>query len=156
VNLVLGVVVVNTARSGHLVRSTLQNTEQPIRLVLLVLAGALWRPLDPTVALIGIGGFIVLRLVGKVVASLLAAWGTPLRADLFRGLLAHGEVAIAMVVSFRLVYQGPAVDFAYTVVLASVVFHDLIGPRLLRGLLVDAGEIRGEVPEMQPKEQEAT
>jgi NhaP-type Na+/H+ or K+/H+ antiporter len=36
------------------------------------------------------------------------------------------------------------VDLAYTIILASVLLHDLVAPRLLRSLLVDAGAIRRE------------
>jgi NhaP-type Na+/H+ or K+/H+ antiporter len=56
-----------------------------------------------------------------------------------------------MAVSFRLVYEGNAAKIAYTVVLASVVLNDLIAPRLLRGLLVDEGELQRELkaPESQ-------
>jgi hypothetical protein len=144
VNMTLGVVLVNTSQSGSVLRSTLQGTQRPLSLVLLILAGALWRPPEPLAALVGLGGFVVLRVAGKVLGSWLTAWGTSLRPDLFRGLLGHGEITVAMVVSFRLVYEGPAVDLAYTVVLASVLLHDLVAPRLLRSLLVDAGEIHGE------------
>ena len=59
-------------------------------------------------------------------------------------MLAHGNVAVAMVVSLRLVYDGPAIDLAYTAILASVIVNDLVAPRVLRGLLVDTGDLRGE------------
>ena len=34
--------------------------------------------------------------------------------------MAHGEVTVAMVVSFRLFFEGPTADIAYSVVLASM------------------------------------
>ena len=52
-----------------------------------------------------------------------------------------------MAVSFRLVYEGPLADIAYSVVLGSMVLHDLIAPRLLRGLLVDSGDLQRELKE---------
>jgi NhaP-type Na+/H+ or K+/H+ antiporter len=61
--------------------------------------------------------------------------------------LAHGDVTLAMAVSFRLVYKGGAADIAYTVVLASVILNDLLAPRLLRGLLADDGSIQRELAE---------
>jgi hypothetical protein len=155
VNMSLGVVLVNSARRGPVVRRALKATAPPQALILLVLAGALWRP--PQDALgwqmvgVGVGGFVALRLLAKVVGSWLAALGTSLRPDLFRGLLGHGEVTVAMAISFRLVYDGPAVDLAYTIILASVLLHDLVAPRLLRSLLVDAGVITREArPEPTP------
>ena len=154
VNLSMGFVLVNFARGGQLLHTTLESTERPMALVLMIFAGALWdippkEQIWPTVA--ALVGFLILRTSGKWLASLIAGWGTTLRKDLFRGLLAHGDVTLAMAVSFRLVYEGsPPVDIAYSVVLGSIVLNDLIAPRLLRGLLVDEGgiqkELRGDDP----------
>jgi hypothetical protein len=148
VNMSLGIVLVNSGRRGPHVRLSLQGTARPQALILLVLAGALWQPpQDPEswrIAGVGVAAFVLLRLLGKVAGSWLAALGTSLRPDLFRGLLGHGEVTVAMAISFRLVYGGPAVDLAYTIILASVLLHDLVAPRLLRSLLVDAGAITRE------------
>ena len=54
-------------------------------------------------------------------------------------------IALAIAITFRLFFSGEAVDLAYTVVLCSVAVNELLGPRLLRGLLVDAGEIREDI-----------
>jgi NhaP-type Na+/H+ or K+/H+ antiporter len=115
--------------------------------VLLVFAGALWEPTELVPTLLALGGFLVLRTGAKWLASVIAGWGTSLRKDLFRGLLAHGDVTLAMAVSFRLVYDGDAAKIAYSVVLGSVILNDLMAPRLLRGLLVDEGEIQRELKE---------
>ena len=147
VNLSMGFVLVNFARGGHLLHSTLESTERPMAIVLMIFAGALWRPTDLPATLAALGGFLVLRTLAKWLASVIAAWGTTLRKDLFRGLLAHGDVTLAMAVSFRLVYQGGAADIAYSVVLGSIVINDLLAPRLLRGLLADQGEIQREIRE---------
>lgn len=144
VNLVLGVVIVNSAKSGPDIRKTLESTESPMALVLLMLAGALLRmpPLLPTI--FALLGFVGLRALGKMVGSGLTAWGAPVRADLFRGLFAQGDVAVAMAVSFRLVFEGPAVELAYAVIIVSILLHRLFAPRMLRTLLVDAGDIQDE------------
>ena len=141
----MGFVLVNTARGGQLLHSTLVSTERPMAIVLLIFAGALWEPTDPQVTLIALGGFLLLRTAAKWLASVIAAWGTTLRKDLFRGLLAHGDVTLAMAISFRLVYQGGAADIAYSVVLGSIIVNDLLAPRILRGLLADQGEIQREL-----------
>ena len=52
-----------------------------------------------------------------------------------------------MAVTFRLDYDGDAAKIAYSVVLGSVILNDLMAPRLLRGLLVDEGEIQRELKE---------
>jgi len=145
VNLSMGFVLVNFARGGQLLHTTLESTERPMTIVLLVFAGALWEPTAPWPTLVALAGFLMARTGAKWVASIIAGWGTSLRKDLFRGLLAHGDVTLAMAVSFRLVYEGDAAKVAYSVVLGSVILNDLIAPRLLRGLLVDEGEIQREI-----------
>ena len=72
-------------------------------------------------------------------------------------MIGQGDVAIAMAVSFKLVYDiglDPAmrgtyvddiIDATYTAILVGVMIHEVLAPRLLKGLLVDTGEIRREV-----------
>jgi hypothetical protein len=145
VNLFMGFVLVNFARGGQLLHTTLESTERPMTIVLLIFAGALWERTALVPTLLALGGFLVLRTGAKWLASAIAGWGTTLRKDLFRGLLAHGDVTLAMAVSFRLVYDGDAAKLAYSVVLGSIILNDLMAPRLLRGLLVDEGEIQREL-----------
>ena len=144
VNLVLGFVIVNT-RHGEDVYSTLVGTMKPIRLILLVFAGALWTPVDPVPAFALAGGYIALRLVWKVVSSWITSLGTPLRTDIFRGLFAQGNVALAMAISLQIVYEGVLIDLVYTAILISIAVHEFLAPRLLKGFLVDAGELRQDV-----------
>jgi hypothetical protein len=145
VNLSMGFVLVNFARGGQLLHTTLESTERPMAIVLLIFAGALWERTELVPTLLALGGFLIARTGAKWIASVIAGWGTSLRKDLFRGLLAHGDVTLAMAVSFRLVYEGEAAKIAYSVVLGSIILNDLMAPRLLRGLLVDEGEIQREL-----------
>jgi len=149
VNVLLGLVLVRFAKTGRLMRETLTTTEKPMNLVMLVLAGALWHPLSTrdgwTAVALVFGCFLLFRLVAKWLASKVAAWGmSSMRNDLYRGLLGQGEVTLAMAISFKVVYSGPVVDIAYTAILLSVVVMDLVAPRLLRDLLVDAGDVGRE------------
>jgi len=145
VNLSMGFVLVNFARGGQLLHTTLESTERPMAIVLMIFAGALWEPTELVPTLLALGGFLIARTGAKWLASVIAGWGTSLRKDLFRGLLAHGDVTLAMAVSFRLVYDGEAAKIAYSVVLGSIILNDLLAPRLLRGLLVDEGDIQREL-----------
>ncbi len=141
----MGFVLVNVARGGQLLHSTLESTERPMAIVLLIFAGALWTPSPLIPTLIAFAAFVAARTGAKWLASVIAGWGTSLRKDLFRGLLAHGDVTLAMAVSFRLVYEGSAVEIAYSVILCSIILNDLLAPRLLRGLLVDEGDLQREL-----------
>ncbi|MCZ6806934.1 MAG: hypothetical protein O7F08_08275 [Deltaproteobacteria bacterium] len=145
VNLCMGFVLVNFARGGQLLHATLKSTERPMTIVLLIFAGALWSPSPLIPTAIAVVAFVAARTGAKWLASVIAGWGTSLRKDLFRGLLAHGDVTLAMAVSFRMVYDGPAVDMAYSVALCSIILNDLLAPRLLRGLLVDEGDLQREL-----------
>ncbi|MFK7930044.1 MAG: hypothetical protein AB8H79_17755 [Myxococcota bacterium] len=155
INLVLGMVLVNVSRSGAKVRRTLQGTYKPMSLLLLLLAGFLWDvpPLELTAVLTI--AVIAIRLLGKVAASWVASMASALRPDLARGLIGQGDVAIAMAITFKLVYDiglsefdgtfsGGLVEAAYTAILIGVTVHEIVAPRVLKGLLVDAGEIRDE------------
>ncbi len=156
VNLTLGAVLVNSRR-GAQIQETLERTKRPMALVLLIFAGALWKPVDPLEGALVCAAYVALRFVGKVIGSAMASWFSPLRRDSYRGLLAHGEVSVAMAISVRLVFEGEAVDLAYTAILVSVIFNDWFAPRALRGLLVDAGDLQSEVKEgAQPKQAEGS
>ena len=144
VNLLLGLVLINT-RQGRDAHATLKNTARPLSLILLVCAGLLWAPVEPIPALIAAGGYLSLRMVFKALGCFIASIGTPLRRDLFRGLMAQGHVAVAIAVSLRLFYDGEAAELAYTAILVSVVVNELFASRLLKGLLVDAGDVRQDI-----------
>lgn len=145
VNFVLGVMLVNTSPAGAAIHSTLVRTSQPMTLILLIFAGAVWKvpPLLPTLAMLA--AFLVLRTGGKWLASRFTAAGGLARRDLYKGQLAHGNAAIAMAIGFALVFEGPLIDAAYTTVLVSILLHNLIAPRLLRRLLADSGELKREL-----------
>ncbi len=144
VNLVLGAVLVQGAEGPQLER-TLVSTLGPVVLLLLVVAGVVWTPVSPLY-----GGLLALAVVAarsllKVGAGAIAAAGTPVRADIGRGALAQGPVALCIALSYRLIFRGDAVDLVFTAILVSVVVSEAIAPRVLKGLLVDAGELRQDV-----------
>lgn len=142
VNLVLGMVLANTSRHGNRLLAVIRRTHRPIVLVLLVFAGALWRPV-PAAALVLFVVYVAARLAGRFLGGWLGATsvGPELRRDLGRGLVGHGEVAVAMALNLRLVYEGALLDLVFTAVVLSVVLGELFSARFLKGLLIDAGEI---------------
>ena len=143
VNLVLGAVLVQGAR-GAGIQSSLATTRAPTVLLLLVLAGVVWRPVDPLHGAILAGAAVASRGLFKLLAGAIAASGTPLRPDVGRGFFAQGEVGLCIALSYRLIFRDTVAggDLVFTAILVSVVLSELAAPRLLRGLLVDAGELR--------------
>lgn len=144
VNMIVGVVLVHASQHGRAVVPALRRTVHPLRLLMLVFAGALITnvPLVPTVALTL--GLLAARTAAKIGAGWLATLGTTARRDFARGTLAQGDVALAMALSFRIAYDGPGVDITYAAIVLSVIVNEFFAPRLLKGLLVDAGEIRSD------------
>lgn len=145
VNLLLGVVLVNFGEKGRAVGETVASTSRPVTLVLLIFAGAFWTPTPLVPSILTAALYMGVRAVGKMLGGWLAtSTAKSVRRDVFRGLLAQGDVAVAMALSFKLVYTGQAADLAYTAVLCSVTIHEIIAPRLVKGLLIDGGDIRRE------------
>jgi|GEM_PF-414582 len=143
VNLALGLVLINTSLSSERVLEATRTATPALSFLLLVFAGALWVPPPWLPTLVVAGGFILLRLLARIFASwLVAQWIPQMRSDAGRGLLGQGEVAVALAIALRTTQEGPLVDIGYTAVLISVVVHDLLAPWALRGLLLDAGELR--------------
>ncbi len=143
VNLLLGATLLYAGRAREL-PVALEGSRAPVGILLLVFAGALWRPV-PFWPAVGLAAAVfVLSSLGRFAAGAIAAPGTVLRADIGRGLLGQGETAVAMAVSLRLVYEGPAVNLAFTAALVAVLLGELLAPRVLRGLLVDSGDLRTE------------
>jgi len=141
VNFLLGIVLVNS-RQGQGLLNTVKSSRQPTTLILLVFAGALWRPVPwlPGIALVG--SVVVLRWVGLTLSARLASYNSPLRHDLSRGLIGQGDGALAIAITAQLMYDGIALDYAYTATLASVVVYQAFSPRRLRDLLADSGELK--------------
>jgi len=145
VSLAMGGMLVNISLLNDRIIEAVRAANPPALVVLLVLAGAYWSP-PPLLPALAVGaGFVALRIVGRLLASWVAAkLLAPMRVDSGRGLLGHGEVAVALAIVFRVGNEGALVDIGYTAILASVVIHDLIAPWALRGLLLDAGALRDE------------
>jgi len=147
VNLVLGLVLVNVATPdiAEGIRDVLARTRRPMFLMLLIFAGLLWTPV-PWHVWVCAGAYVAVRLGGKRLGGQLASklMGPGSRSDLGRGLLGHGDLAIAMALNFRLVPEWPLSDLVFTTILVSVVVSELWATRSLRRLLIDTGDIRDE------------
>ncbi len=143
VSLVLGIVLGNTSRHARRVLPVILRTQQPMVLLLLIFAGALWTPVAWPAFVLALL-YVSVRSFGKLAGGWLAALsiGPGVRRDLGRGLLGHGEVAVAMALNLRLVYDGAFVDWVFTAVLVSMVVNEFWSARLLKGFLIDAGDIQ--------------
>jgi len=152
VNLVLGTTLANVARCSDLILQAMERQHRTVTLMLLVLAGALWQPI-PVVGLVVVLAYLLLRFAAKLLGGWASASSSSNRLphDIGRGLLGQGDVAVAMAISYRIVFDGPVVDIVFTTVLVSVVLSELTSARQLKALLIDGGDIQRDEPGLPPE-----
>lgn len=145
VNLVLGFSLVSLSDdqlSQELTRA-LERSAKPMYIVLLIFAGAMattnglaaW-----LLAAVYVSSRIVARMVGGWVASI--GLGHRTRWDQGRAFVGHGAVAVAMALNLMLVFPGEVGQLVSVSILASVLLNEIWSARLVKGLLIDAGDIR--------------
>jgi hypothetical protein len=151
VGMVLGGIVINLSPDGDRIFDVMGRWEQPIYVVMLLLAGALLR--FPTWWIVPAAlAYSVARLLGKLGGNLMMVKLAGLPIDVPRrlglGLISQGGISLAMVLSAVLTL-GPAnlmmgdflaVDLLFSTVVIGVVVSELIGPILTAGVLARAGE----------------
>lgn len=136
--IVFGGILVNTSRNRVELAATIARVERPLYFVLLIFAGAAWRPSSrawvfPVLlflvvrALAKIGGTRLVTRINGMIPVLGPDWG--------RGLLGQGGLALAIALNY--VYQdgGTLPYFVFTASIASVLLTDLISARLVHRVL---------------------
>jgi hypothetical protein len=79
-----------------------------------------------------------------------------IRRDIGRGLIPQGEVAVAMALNLTLVFgDRPVMAWVFSAILASVLLNEIWSARMLRGLLIDAGDIRHSAASESSEEEKA-
>lgn len=139
VNLVAGWTVARTSHHARAVQREMQRLSHPLFVMTMLLAGAMWVPVSGVLWLLPVG-YVVVRVVSRYVfvtaftQALLEA-----RPRLYNGLWSQGTVAAAIAVSVAQRFPQHAATVLSTVLLGSLV-SELFSHRLLRAVLVDAGE----------------
>lgn len=130
--LLVGAILINTSENRALLRQALSSVERPIYFVLLIFAGAAWRP-GALQLLIPILGFAVVRIAMKVTGAWVAGRtsGAPahLSRNWGRALLGQGGLAVALGLSYLLVHPSAVADVVFTAALASVLLTDVTAAR---------------------------
>ncbi len=136
--LVEGLVIGNWRQEeGRLIHMFLR-LERPLYIALLVLAGAAWRFDEPWGYVLA-GMFLAVRVAAKFLGTRIALTLTPLP---FRpperwwlGLLPQGAMAVALAVSYFVVYRDPLAERVFSAVLVSTVLLTLVSGRLVQRAL---------------------
>ncbi len=151
----VGAMVANTSRYHQRIYQTMARWEQPIYMILLLLAGAFLR--FPTWVVLPLAlGFAVVRFGAKTLAGAVVAAGVPLPfrppRRLGLALLPQGGIVLAMALSLTLflresdptVGDAAVLDLLFGVIVLGVVLSDLVGPILTTAVLRAAGELQIE------------
>jgi hypothetical protein len=136
--LLIGVILVNTSPNRDEIRQVLIRVERPLYFVLLIFAGAAWRPI-PWIWVTVVVAFVLARTLAKVGGARLAArltgtipvlglhWG--------RALLGHGGLALAIGLNYQILDGGLLANVVFTATIVSVLLTDLYSARLAHSVL---------------------
>lgn len=148
--MIAGIVIGNFSPLRRRAYAALSEWEQPIYIMVLILAGALLQfsswwivPL----AVVYVASRFLAKWIGGLLASRLRPEGLRLPGNFGLALAPQGGISLAMAISFVLIYVPagpelePAVNLFFATVVIAVGISDLLGPFLVRGVLQRAGEL---------------
>ena len=148
--MVAGIVIGNLSPLRRRIYAALSEWEQPIYIMVLILAGALLQ--FPSWWVVPLAAaYVATRFLAKWIAGLVASRLNPgdltVPGHFGLALIPQGGLSLAMAISFVLIYvpSGPGLESAVDVFFATVVIavgvSDLMGPFLVRAVLERAGEL---------------
>ena len=136
--LLIGAILVNTARNRDELVAQMASIERPLYFILLIFAGAAWRPSSYNWAL-PVLLFVLVRFVAKLGAARLAVrierrtqelgtnWG--------RALFTQGTLGLGIALNYSLNDSQIVPNVVFTAAIASVLVNDLFGARIIAGLI---------------------
>ena len=136
--MIVGIMLVNTSGNRNEIQRALTNAERPFYFVLLIVAGASWRP-GLVASFIPVVLFLIARAMGKVGGARLSARVNDalpvLGPDWGRALLGHGGLALALALDYvqhdRLIFP----NIVFTAAIISVLLTDLSSARLVQSVI---------------------
>ena len=143
-SMMMGIVVINMARENYKFFEVIRTVDAPLYLIFFILAGA---HLDFTILYkMGIVGvlYIIFRVIGKVYGARLGARisKAPKPIENWIGLTLTPQAGVAL--GIGLVAKSTFPDFGnyiFTVIAATTVIFELVGPLLTKISLIKVGEI---------------
>jgi hypothetical protein len=134
-----GAMLVNTSRQRDEISAALARVERPLYFVLLIFAGATWRPSAQTAWALPVLLFVGARALGKIGGARLAARANDLLPvlgpDWGRALLGQGGLVLALAINY--LYQDTLAlpNVVFTTAVISVLLTDLASGRLASSVL---------------------
>jgi len=145
VGLIEGMVISNWRRQEDLLFNMFLRLERPLYVALLVLAGAAWRFDEPAgyiLALLFIGVRTGAKFLGVKTALSTTPLPFPVPGRWWLGLVPQGAMAIAVAVSYGLIYDDPLGRAVFSAILLSTVVLTLLGRPLVQSALKDEEPLR--------------
>lgn len=139
--LLIGMILVNTSRNRETIVKVMDDVARPFYFVLLIFAGAAWRPSTQALWLVPVIVFLLLRYITKIGAARLAARATgrlrTLGPNWGRALLGHGAVGVAIATNYLLHDTSLLPNIVFTTAIFSVLLTDFFGGHLAQSVLRD-------------------
>lgn len=136
--MIIGAILVNTSNNRGELQRLMRSVEKPLYFVLLLLAGAAWRPsrfdwMLPVIL------YVFVRLAGKLGAARLSSRisgnAALTQADWGRGLIGQGTIALAIALSYSLNDTELVPNVVFTAAIISVLVTDMFGVRIVDALI---------------------
>ncbi|HEU4700074.1 MAG TPA: hypothetical protein VFS40_12905 [Gemmatimonadales bacterium] len=147
--MLIGAILINTSRNPATIRDALNTVHRPLYYVLLVFAGAAWRP-TVGAALLPVLLFLAIRTAAKMggadLAARLAGTRGTLGPDWGRALLGQGRLATAIALNYLILDGAPLAEVVFTATVASVLLTDLASARLVASVVRQYRERRAARP----------
>ena len=145
-SLLIGAILVNTTSNRDDVAGLMASVEKPLYFVLLIFAGAAWRPSQYDWFL-PVALFVFMRIAAKLGAARLAV-RLERRVDVLginwgRVLFTQGTLALAIALNYSLNDAQIVPNVVFTAAVISVLVNDLFGARIITALI---DEPNGEQP----------
>lgn len=127
--MIIGAILVNTSKSREEVKTVLTSVQQPLYFILLIFAGAAWRPTTARGWVIPVAVFFITRVLAKLGSARLSARLSgmlpSLGPDWGRALLGQGALAVAIALNYRIYDDSLLPNVVFTAAIASVLLTDL-------------------------------
>jgi Kef-type K+ transport system membrane component KefB len=138
-SLVVGVILVNTSRNREEIGRVLSTAERPLYFVLLIFAGASWRPSAQSAWLLPVVAFLLVRAAAKIWGARIGTWwngrGEELGYAWGRALIGQGGLAVALALDYLLRGGSVAPNVVFSAAIASVLLTEFAAARLVRSAL---------------------
>lgn len=145
VNFILGVVLINTNRSGEQIGVMLQSVERPLYITLFFFAGAALVPNVPWWVYGAVVPYLILRSLGRGLGGMIAVKTgvmEPKVPPLGRVLLAPGGLAVAMILDYEQIYGAtPQAEAVYAGLLVAIVLSEILSYTRTKSWLIDFTDV---------------